>query len=269
MTEGLAVSGLTAGYGARHVFDRLTIPAIEGGKLVALIGPNAVGKSTLLKALIGIRPIHEGSISLFGEELTALAVSDRARRIGYLPQTLPQATTLVAYELVLSAARAMATGSETREAVEERIDRVFDELDIRELALRRMGEMSGGQRQMVGLAQVLVREPRLLLLDEPTSALDLRWQLRVLETVRTTVSATGALCLLAVHDLNLALRFADRVILLGSGGLLAAGKPTDVLTPDLIEEAYGVSARVESCSLGFPIVLADRAVHRNTEPGSR
>jgi iron complex transport system ATP-binding protein len=161
--------------------------------------------------------------------------------------------------LVLSAVRATGLGAGGTAAIERRIEQVFDELDIRDLAMQRMDEMSGGQRQMVGLAQVLVRRPALLLLDEPTSALDLRWQLRVLDAVRAIADAERAVCLLAVHDINLALRSTDVVILLGPDGLLAAGQPTSALTPEVIGQAYGVEARIETCSRGQPIILADRA----------
>ena len=113
---------------------------------------------------------------------------------------------------------------------------------------------------MIGLAQVLVRAPRLLLLDEPTSALDLRWQLQVLQAVRALVDEGKTLALIAVHDLNLALRFCDRIVVLGQGRVLASGRPADVLTPALLRTAYGVRARVERCALGHPIVLADEAI---------
>ena len=140
------------------------------------------------------------------------------------------------------------------------IARVFATLGLDALALRPLNELSGGQRQMIGLAQVLVRAPRLLLLDEPTSALDLRWQLQVLQAVRTLVSKGQTLAMIAVHDLNLALRFCDRIVVLGQGRVLASGRPADVLTPALLRTAYGVRARVERCALGHPIVLADEAI---------
>src|SRR5690606_37434824 len=127
---------------------------------------------------------------------------------------------------------------------------------------RKLTEMSGGQRQMVGLAQVLVRQPQLLLLDEPTSALDLHWQLNVLETVREATRASGAIALVASHDINLALRFCDQLLVLGPSGLLAQGAPAAVLTSALLRDTYDIEGRVESCSKGFPIVLTDRAVAR-------
>lgn len=265
MTEGLELRQLSAGYSRRPVLAGLDLECIVPGTLVALVGPNAVGKSTLLKAIAGLRPV-QGQVLLDGTNLATLNPRERLRRVGYLPQALPQATSLVAYEAMLSAMRASRPDLD-REHVEAAIARVFATLGLDSLALRPLNELSGGQRQMIGLAQVLVRVPRLLLLDEPTSALDLRWQLQVLQAVRTLVSEGRTLALIAVHDLNLALRFCDRIVVLGPGQahnrLLAAGRPADVLTPELLREAYGVRARIEHCSRGYPLVLADEAIALN------
>ncbi len=122
--------------------------------------------------------------------------------------------------------------------------------------------MSGGQRQMVGLAQVLVRQPGLMLLDEPTSALDLHWQLNVLNAVRAATRHNGAIALVASHDLNLALRFCDQVLVLSPGGKATLGLAEQVLTPALLAHTYGIEARIERCSHGHPIVLADRPLDR-------
>lgn len=262
MSEGLELRHLSAGYPRRPVLEGLNLERIAPGTLVALVGPNAVGKSTLLKAIAGLRPVR-GQALLDGTDLGALTPRERLRRVGYLPQALPQASSLVAYEAMLSALRASRADWSAAQA-EAAIARVFATLGLDALALRPLGELSGGQRQMIGLAQVLVRAPRLLLLDEPTSALDLRWQLQVLQAVRAQVAEGHTLAVIAVHDLNLALRFCDRIVVLGQGRphnrLLAAGRPADVLTPALLQAAYGVRARVERCSLGHTLVLADEAI---------
>ncbi|MBZ9558617.1 ABC transporter ATP-binding protein [Halomonas coralii] len=252
---GLTVSGLTTGYRDRRVFQGLDLPTLPAGSLVGVLGPNAVGKSTLLQALAGLRPAG-GEIRLGEIGLSALRGVQRMRHVGYLPQTLPQATSLVAYEAVASACR-VARPELSREAVETLIESVFDRLSLRALAFKRLAAMSGGQRQMVGLAQVLVREPELLLLDEPTSALDLRWQLALIEAVRDAIARRRATCLMALHDINLALRHCDRVLLLGPDGLLAEGEPRTAITPESLRAAYGIEARLETCSQGRPVVLTD------------
>ena len=262
MSSGLELRGLGAGYPRRPVLEGLHLERIAPGALVALVGPNGVGKSTLLKAIAGLRPVR-GQVLLDGTDLATLGPRERLRRVGYLPQALPQASSLVAYEALLSALRA-SRGDWSGAQREAAIARVFATLGLEALALRPLNELSGGQRQMIGLAQVLARAPRLLLLDEPTSALDLRWQLQVLQAVRALVREGQALALVAVHDLNLALRFCDHIVVLGQGQphnrLLAAGRPAEVLTPALLRSAYGVRARIEHCSLGHPLVLADEAI---------
>ncbi|MEH6642875.1 ABC transporter ATP-binding protein [Vreelandella glaciei] len=262
MKSGFTLSNFTTGYRKRRVFDQLSLPTLPPGSLVAVLGPNAVGKSTLLKAIAGLQPAS-GRMQLNDIDLASLSGAARMRHVGYLPQTLPQATTLVAYEAVLSACRAVRPDL-SRTEIEALIERVFDALAIRPLALRPLSELSGGQRQMVGLAQAIARQPALLLLDEPTSALDLRWQLALIDTVRTVIAQRQAVCLMAIHDINLALRLCDQVLLFGNGGLLAAGDPHTVITPDVLHAAYGVESRVERCSLGRPIVLSDRVSEHST-----
>lgn len=258
MSGPLLLEGVSVGYGRKPVLDDLDIGPVPAGSLVAVVGSNAVGKSTLLKAIAGLRA-SSGRIMLGPVDLAGLPLARRVRLVGYLSQALPQPTSLVAYEAVTSAFRAVR-GDLSSARAEAMVEDVFTALDLRPLALRRLSEMSGGQRQMVGLAQVLVRKPPLLLLDEPTSALDLRWQLNVLETVRATTRQEGAICLIAIHDINLALRFCDRIVVLGGGGVLAAGAPDEVMDAALLRRAYGIEGRVERCSRGFPIVLTDRAI---------
>ncbi|MDN3518500.1 ABC transporter ATP-binding protein [Aquisalimonas lutea] len=254
----LEIDNLSVGYRKRPVLRDISLSAIAEGSVVAVIGPNAVGKSTLLKALAGTLR-HEGRLRLNGASLAELAHRIRAQRVGYLPQALPQASTLVAYEAIYSACRAIR-GDLSAEHLRAAIESIFATLGIRNLALRRLSEMSGGQRQMIGLAQVLVRDPELLLLDEPTSALDMHWQLNVLNTVRERTRADGSIALVASHDINLASRFCDQLLVLSRGGLEAMGPPAEVLSSQMLRTVYGVEARIESCSLGQPLVLADQAV---------
>ncbi len=256
--EGLVLRQVQVGYPGRTVLSDIAPARAVPGTLTAVVGPNAVGKSTLLRAIAGLQPAR-GAVRLDGADLARLAPRERLRRVGYLPQTLPQATSLVVHESMLSAVRVGRPDLAGARA-DAALARVLGNLGLDGLALRRLDELSGGQRQMVGLAQVLVRAPRLLLLDEPTSALDLRWQLTVLQTVRALVDGGQTLALIAVHDLNLALRFCDRILVLGQGRILADGVPADVVTPQLLQQAYGVRARVERCSRGHPVVLADEAL---------
>lgn len=257
MTPGFSLRDVSTGYRGRPVIGSISVDLIPPGTLVALVGPNAAGKSTLIKAIAGLRPAT-GRVLLDGDDLCALGERERLRRVGYLPQALPQASSLLAYEVWQGALR--ASRSDWTPARRERtIEEVVAAMGLDDLALRRLDELSGGQRQMVGLAQVIMRAPRLLLLDEPTSALDMRWQLRVLDTLQRLMAARGTTCVVAVHDLNLALRFCGQVLVLGQGRLRAAGRPGDVLSSALLLEVYGIEARVERCSHGHPLVIADAA----------
>lgn len=252
----LLIRDTCIGYPKRPVLLDLQLPPVEPGSLVAVLGPNGVGKSTLLKGLAGLLPCR-GTQMLQGESLAALPQWRRNQMIGYLPQSLPQATSLIVYESLYAACR-IALAQLDAAGIEQRIEQVVGMLGLQHIALRRLSELSGGQRQMVGLAQVLVRQPPLMLLDEPTSALDLRWQLTVLERVRTITRETGAIALVASHDLNLALRFCDQVLLMGFGGVSEMGLPATVLTSANLAQAYAVATRVERCSQGFTLVLADK-----------
>ncbi len=250
----LHLSQLKVGYRPSRAIQNLNLPSIASGCLVAVVGPNAVGKSTLMKSLAGLLP-YWGKALLDDVELSTLTPTQRIQRLGYLPQTLPQATSLVPYEFVSSALRVSENSSKAN--LDAALEWVFDRLGIRALAMKPMTQLSGGQRQLVGLAQVLVRQPRLLLLDEPTSALDLHWQLSVLEAVKSDTKTRHTIALMASHDLNLALRFCDQVLLLSPTGALALAPPAEALTPEYLKMAYGVNGRLEYCSKGYPFVIAD------------
>ena len=260
--EGLEISGLSVGYGKRPVLTGIDLPPLAPGQLVAVLGPNAAGKSTLLKALAG-HLSYRGVARFRGLDLAQLGHRRRTRLVGYVPQTPPQPSSLLAYEFAVSALR-VAVPDLTAATAAVRIDAAFERLGLSDQALRPVQELSGGKRQLLGLAQAIVRDAPLLLLDEPTSALDLRWEVEALGVLRDLARHEArddpALCLIALHDLNLALRFCDQVILLSGGGVLAAGPAAGTLTPARLHGAYGVIARIEACSLGQPFVVVDRAV---------
>lgn len=255
MTE-LLIKNLSISYGSKNILSDINIPAFAPGSMVGVLGPNGVGKSSFLRALAGLNKYH-GSAALNGLELATMAHQDRARQVGYLPQTLPQGTSLVAYEAVISACRAVRPDLSHPQA-QKLAETTFNELGITKLAFQPLHQMSGGQRQMVGLAQVIVRAPAIMLLDEPTSALDLRWQLQVLDVVRRIARQQQGLALMALHDINLALRHCDYVVLFGNGRVLACDDVSRVMTVDHLKTAYQVDGRIEQCSQGTPFVIVDR-----------
>lgn len=219
--RGLHITGLHAGYGARRVLQNIDVPRIAPGSLVAVLGANAAGKSTFLKAVAGLIPA-QAQIDLHGRDLSLLTVPERLRRIGYLPQTLPQPSALLAYELILGSARAAGLAQDAR--LEKHIAEVLHDLGLTELALRPVAELSGGKRQLVGLAQLLVRKPELLLLDEPTSSLDVSVQKQVLELLAELQRRHGLSYLFITHDLAVIRAMSHRMIVMKDGRVVESGE---------------------------------------------
>ena len=260
----LEVRGLRAGYGTRKVIDALDLPAIAPGEVYSLVGPNAAGKSTLLRALAGLQPAS-GSVRLDGHELIGLPLAEHARRVTYMPQTLPQGVALRVLESVIGALRT-ASADDARASIEQRAIGVLERVGILPLALEGLDHLSGGQRQLVSLAQAIAREPRVLLLDEPISALDLRHQLRVMRIVHDLARERGMIVLMVLHDLEIAARWSDGIVMLSRGAVAASGTPSDAITAQALADVYGVHARIERCSAGSLQVMVDDVLEGTGSP---
>lgn len=261
----LAIRDLTVSYGRHMVIQRLSLEPWAGGRITALVGPNAAGKSTLLRALAGLVPAR-GSVRLGGTELLELDHAARARLVTFMPQSLPQGVAFTVLDALIAAFKASpgARADYSLAEVRDRAGAVIDRLGIAEIALRMIDRLSGGQRQMAALGQSLMLDPELLLLDEPTSALDLRHQADVMGVLRS-LAAEGLNIVVVVHDLALAARWADHIVVLDRGGLHAQGSPADVVTPGMLAEVYGVSARVERCSRSFIQIGVDGPLETSPE----
>ncbi|SMH36130.1 ABC transporter ATP-binding protein [Mesorhizobium australicum] len=303
--QSLTVSNLSAGYARGEVLKSLSLPPCLSGTVTAIIGPNAAGKTTLLRAIAGLLPAR-GEARLGERNLVGLRPADLAGVVTYMPQALPHGVALTAIEAVVTALRVVpserglraclkmrqgeaktvisrtgaqrtfrfvSTGSAeiavcsppsriykqalSEAEIEAKAAAALDRLDVGHLALRQLDELSGGQRQLVSLAQAIVRRPAILLLDEPTSALDPRHQIDVMSAIHEIAAEDGMIVLVVLHDLNLALRWAASVALLVDGGILAAGAPQQAITPQTLERAYRIRARVEPCSQGRLQVIYD------------
>ncbi len=247
----LSLDGVGARYGGRLAVEGVTTPAFEGGQVVAVVGPNAAGKSTLFKRVAGLLE-GPGAVRLEGSARGSGA-------IGYLPQHGSANAVLTIYESVLLA-RKQGSSWGVADADLAVVDRTLAALGLQGIAFRDLGELSGGQRQVVGLAQALAREPEVLLLDEPTSALDLQRQIEVLAFVRRLAAARGMVALVALHDLNQALRFTDQTLVIAGGRALACGPSAAVIDEGLLRDVYRVEARIEACSRGLRHVIVDGTV---------
>ncbi|PIJ50583.1 iron ABC transporter ATP-binding protein [Erwinia sp. OLTSP20] len=261
MNPGLTLCDFTSGYRNRPVIEPLNICALPPGKITILLGPNGCGKSTLLRALAGLHPA-QGALWLNGEELLTQPLSRRARRVVCLPQSLPAGVHLQVLESVLVAR--VASGGRRSAAAETEVMDLLQQLGIAHLALCYLDQLSGGQKQLVGLAQSLIRQPELLLLDEPLSALDLNYQFHVMTLIARETRRRNMVTLMVVHDINLALRHGDYVLMLQNGRLVTQGPPEQVITSPYLAQVYGVQGRIEHCSQGLPVALIDGVT---TPPG--
>ncbi|NRP72695.1 Fe(3+) dicitrate transport ATP-binding protein FecE [Ensifer psoraleae] len=244
----LTLEKVGATYGRRVVLSDVSTGMLRGGGLTAVIGPNAAGKSTLFKRIAGLAA---------GPGLVQL--SDTAKgpeAICYMPQDTGANAVLTVYESVLLSAK-QGSGWKVKDEELAEIDRVLSALRIDDLAFRGLGELSGGQRQLVSIAQALVRKPEVLLMDEPTSALDLFRQIEVLGFMKRLSAQSGMAVLIALHDLNHALRYCDDTIVISNGSVIASGPTSEVITAEMLKSVYRVEARVEACSLGRPVVIVD------------
>ncbi|MCO5732369.1 ABC transporter ATP-binding protein [Rhizobium sp. SSA_523] len=244
----LKLDQVGARYGKAQVFQDISTDWLRGGELTALIGPNAAGKSTLFKRMAGL---------LKGQGVVQVEdVREGFRPICYMPQDTGANAVLTVYESILMAAK-QGTGWRVGDHDLQEIDRLLGSLHIADLAFRDLGALSGGQRQLVAIAQALVRRPEVLLMDEPTSALDLFRQIEVLEFMRRLAERDGIAVLIALHDLNHALRYCSNTMVIAEGELKASGPTMDVVTPDMLRSVYRVDARIERCSFGRPQVIVD------------
>ncbi len=237
----LSVEGLTFTIQGKRLLDNVSLRAGQG-ELVGVIGPNGAGKSTLLRALAGVIEPSDGERYLEGHRFRELPARERARAIALVPQVAPMAHGFTCLELVLMGRYPHMGRFQIEGASDESISRQAMRLtDTEQFAERTLETLSGGERQRVFIARALAQQPRVLLLDEPTSNLDILHQLRVLGLIREW-AANGATAIAAVHDLNMAARHCDFLILLSEGRVIAEGPPSDVLTADNVRRAYGVES---------------------------
>ncbi|MEK1894977.1 MAG: ABC transporter ATP-binding protein [Rhizobium sp.] len=247
----LTLADVGAAYGRMTVLSNVSIDDLKGGSVTAIIGPNAAGKSTLFKRIASL---------VKGPGLVELSDTDRgSRTICYMPQDTGANAVLTVFESILLSAK---QGGGWRVADDELdgIDEILRALRIENLAFRGLGELSGGQRQLVSLAQALVRKPEVLLMDEPTSALDLHRQVEVLSFIADLARRNGMIVLIALHDLNHALRYCESTIVIASGMMAASGPTSHVITDAMLRDIYKINARVERCSQGTPMVIVDGAI---------
>ncbi len=239
MTALLQVEGLFAGFGNTDVLEDIGFTA-GAGETLGLIGPNGAGKTTLLRCLAGLLG-YRGSVRLGGEDLAALPRGRRATQLAYLPQHATSAWPLPVRELARLGR--LPHGPGTRPEDDAVVERVLAETDMTRFAARPIDRLSGGERARAMLARALAVEAPVFLADEPVAALDPGHQIEIMRLLQAR-SRAGGLTVIVMHDLTLAARFCDRLLLISGGRLAAEGPPRQVLTRDILARHYGISAHL-------------------------
>lgn len=231
-------------------FTYPSIPVLQGvsfklreGEMLAVVGKNGSGKSTLIKCINRILSYQNGSVSMCREEVKNMRRRDIAKKMAYHPQKTSYDFPVIVFDAVLMG-RYPHSGLNGDKDNEKRVWEVLKLLGLERLALRDFNQISGGQQQKVIIARALVQEAKILLLDEPTSDLDIRYQLEVMEIIRRLAKERNISAIVAIHDLNLASRYCDRIVMLHNGVIFRAGTPCEVFTPQNIAAVYGVDVSV-------------------------
>ncbi|ETA66831.1 ABC-type cobalamin/Fe3+-siderophore transport system, ATPase component [Methanolobus tindarius DSM 2278] len=238
----LEVDGVEFQYKSKEVLKEIKFE-LKKNEILSILGPNGVGKTTLLKCMNAILKPKRGTVLIEDEDVLKLEQIEIARRLGYVPQRCEPAR-LTAFDAILLGRMPHIKWNITTEDVMI-VEDTIKKLNLDEMALRYIDELSGGELQKVGIARAIAQNPKLLLLDEPTSSLDLKNQLDILDTVRDVVRKENVSAIMTMHDLNLAFRYSDKFLFLKNGTIFAAGRMEDI-TSDIIKEVYGVPVTIQN-----------------------
>lgn len=263
----LAARGVTVGYGTRTVIADLDV-AIPPGVITTIIGPNGCGKSTLLRALARLLKPVKGTVVLDGHDIARLRTRDVAKRLGLLPQAPVAPEGLTVSDLVTRGRHPHQSWLRQWSSDDASVvARALAMTGVSDLADRPVDTLSGGQRQRVWISMTLAQGTDLLLLDEPTTYLDLAHAVDVLDLV-SDLRESGCTVVMVLHDLNLAARYSDNLVVMRAGSILAQGHPREVITAELLREAFGLRAKVIDDPVGDrPLVVPIGRTHAPLEPG--
>jgi len=238
----IKIDGLSFSYSSTPVLKDITLD-LTGPKFVSILGPNGVGKSTLIHCINKILSPTGGTVMLDGKDVKDITIKEMAKQVGYVPYSANDTFPLTVVDTVLMGRHPHSKWG----SLDKDLDIVYDTLKmlgISHLAMRNFNELSAGQHQKVMLARGLVQEPKVLLLDEPTSNLDIRHQLDVTKMLKRLSEEKGILVIMISHDISIAAKFSDEIIMLRDGAIYAAGTPNEVITEPNLEAVYGVKSRI-------------------------
>lgn len=246
-------------YGNKQILHDINL-TIDRPGLVCVVGPNGVGKSTLIKCILGICKPQKGSVRLDGKDISEMSLKDLSRIIGYVPVTSNDVFSMNVMDTVMMGRFPHQRAGMPSELDWKIVKRSMNMMKVRHLALQNFNELSAGQHQKVSVTKGLAQTPRILILDEPTSNLDVRHQLQVTETLREISHQIGMIVIMVSHDLNLSSMYADTIIIMSPPGTIGrVGTPQEVFTKDIICKIYGVECEVIDHK-GRPHIILEGAI---------
>ncbi len=238
----MSVRNLVQGYGSKTILDDLSFD-VDTGEVLALLGPNGSGKSTLIKTICNIMEPRSGRILIDETPIEDIDITDLAKIVSYVPQSTAAATYTTVMDTVLLGRKPYVTWSYRQKDIDYALD-AMKAMRIIGYSSRDVSDLSGGQRQRVFLARSLAQCPSFFIFDEPTSALDLKHQMNTMIKMREVVHDKGAGMVIALHDINLAMNYSDKVLMLRNGKIFAYGTPDETITEENIRAVYGVESRI-------------------------
>jgi|TARA_B100001094_G_C18191606_1_gene807661 iron complex transport system ATP-binding protein len=250
----LNVQNLSFQWGKRKVLNDVQFE-VHANEFVAILGKNGAGKSTLLKCINKILKPSKGDIVLSGKSVESMDIIEISKQISYVPQAISSQFSMNVFDVVMLGRRPHISWSVGEKDL-EKVSETLEFLSLEDFAFRKFDQLSGGERQRVIIAKAIAQDASLLLFDEPTSDLDLKNQIQTMKKITTLVSSQNgvqASALVAIHDINMAARFADRILLLHEGSILQQGNPAQVLTEANIAKVFGVSCEIEAKTKTTPL----------------
>jgi iron complex transport system ATP-binding protein len=235
----LTLDNVSFGYKAQSIFSGINLEA-KGGEILCLVGPNGAGKTTLLKCINRLLSVQSGAVLINGQNIAKMKLADIAKNVAYVPQAAPSHFPISVFDTVLLGRRPYLNWK-PKPADIEMVGDIIERMNLVHLAMRDISELSGGERQKVIVAKAIAQEPQVLLFDEPTTFLDLKYQLKIMEFIRSLIDEKKLCAVLTTHDLNLAMQFADRLAVLKDGKIYIAGNAS-VLSKNVVLDVYGVEA---------------------------
>ena len=246
----LEVNGIEFSYGSEPTLEDISF-SIDKGEILTLLGSNGVGKTTLLKCLNKVLEPKGGTVMIDGADVHKISVREAAKQMGYVPQR-GEVSRMTVFDAVLLGRRPYIDWDATEKDI-RLVGRMIDLMGLSDMSLRYVDEISGGEYQLVQIARALAQQPEVILMDEPTSSLDISNQHMIMKTIRKIVQRNDMAAVMTMHDLNLAVRYSDKFVMMHEGRISAAGGH-EIITPENIRSAYHVDAFVESVN-GIPVII--------------